>query len=172
MSNPFIGEIRLFAGNFAPQNWAFCAGQLLAISQNNALFALIGTTYGGDGISTFALPDLRGRVPMDQGNGPGLTPRLIGQMFGTETVTLNSTQIPAHNHLVNGSSATATTTSPTGGVLADRSTSFYTANNTALVTLPGNTIGNTGGSLPHNNMMPYLGLSFIISLFGIFPSRS
>lgn len=171
MSDPFIGEIRLFAGNFAPQGWAFCQGQLMAISQNDALFALIGTTYGGDGQSNFALPNLSGRIPLHQGQGPGLTPRTIGELSGAETVTLTTAQIPQHTHAMNASSAAATGTSPAGAVLAATSVASY---DTAAATtaMAAGALGSAGGSQPHENMAPTLALNYIISLFGIFPSQN
>ena len=173
MAQPFIGQIVMFAGNFAPVNYAQCAGQLMAISQNAALFALIGTTYGGDGQQTFALPDLRSRVPMHMGNGAGLTPRTIGQVFGTENVTLTTQQLPAHTHQAH-SSAGGTTDSPAGafpGVDPAGNVAQYklgaadSSMNTAA-------IGAAGSDLPHPNQQPFLGLTFVIALFGVFPSRN
>jgi microcystin-dependent protein len=184
MSEPFIGEIVLFAGNFAPRNWAFCQGQILSIAQNTALFSILGTTYGGNGQTTFALPDLRGRVPIGTGQGPGLSPRNLGEMAGSETQTLLITEMPAHNHTVTttltGTSATANQGSPGDGILATSSTlSLYVRSN---INPPLNrplaagglssTAGVSGGGQPHNNMQPYLGLNYIIALFGIFPSRN
>jgi microcystin-dependent protein len=171
MSNPFIGEIRLFAGNFAPQGWALCNGQLMAISQNTALFSLLGTTYGGNGQTTFALPDLRGRVPVHRGQGPGLTPRTQGEQSGSETVTLLSTQMPAHSHALRASTVAATGSTPAGALLGATSVNSYD-NSAAGVPMAAGAIGSTGGSQPHDNMAPTLALNYIISLFGIFPSRS
>lgn len=170
MSNPFVGEIRMFGGNFAPAGWAFCSGQLLSISQNDVLFALIGTTYGGDGQNTFGLPDMRSRIPVHQGNGPGGS-YVIGQMSGTETVTLTTAQLPAHGHVIQATSTGRSTTDPTGGIPASSALGPY--NTAAPDTAFGpQMIGNAGGSQPHDNMMPFLCVSFIISLFGIFPSQN
>ena len=171
MPDPFIGEIKIFAGNFAPRNWAFCNGDLVAISQNTALFSLLGTTYGGDGRTTFALPNLEGRAPMHagEGTGPGLTHRQLGQTGGATTTHLTVTQMPRHNHPVLGSSnATSAGPSSNLGVGAAR---MYSATGTA-VAMAGEKIENTGGGAPHNNRQPLLGLNFIIALQGIFPSRS
>jgi microcystin-dependent protein len=173
MSSPYVGEIRMFAGNFAPSGWAFCNGQLLAISENPTLFDLIGTTYGGDGQTTFALPDFRSRVPIHQGVGSGLSPYVIGQSGGVETVTLTVEQMPAHSHEF-VSAAPPVLDTPTGSVLGSP------ASGGATVYAPGGNSGtlNTnanvpaGGSAPHTNLMPYLCTSFIISLFGIFPSQN
>jgi microcystin-dependent protein len=174
MSEPFIAEVRMFAGLFAPRGWAFCNGQLLPIVQNQALFALIGTTYGGDGQTTFALPDLRGRVPMHFGQGPGLSSRQSGESGGTESVTLLATQIPAHTHPVQCSSNNGNSNSPAGRIWskdAGVQSATYTSNasNTAMAA---GAIGLTGGSQPHTNVQPFLCLSFIIALQGIFPSRN
>jgi microcystin-dependent protein len=167
MSEPFVGEIRIFAGNFAPRGWAFCNGQLLSIAQNTPLFALLGTTYGGNGSTTFALPNLQGRAPMHWGNGAGLTPRQLGESSGSPTVTLLSTEIPAHTHQFTGTASAADQASPGQNVLAD--TEIYA--NPPNATLSPTTVGAAGGSQPHNNMMPYLGLTFIIALQGVFPAR-
>ncbi|MDQ8046771.1 MAG: tail fiber protein [Solirubrobacteraceae bacterium] len=167
MADPYIGEIRIFAGNFAPAGWSFCEGQLLPISENDTLYNLIGTTYGGDGQETFALPDLRGRLPLHQGNG-----YTLGQAAGVETVTLNQTQIPAHTHSVIASGAAGTTNAPTGALLAaSPSISLYksTAGSTPMAA---DIVTPTGGSQPHENLQPYLCLNFIISLFGIYPTQS
>ncbi len=174
MSEPFVGEIKIFAGNFAPRGWAFCDGQLLAVSQNDALFSLLGTIYGGDGKTTFALPDLRGRAPVHMGTGPGLSARKIGQKTGAEKVTLTLNQIPGHNHPLQASNNPATNNVPTGEVLANTDTlNFYTNNTSPAVVqaLSPAAIANTGGSQSHNNMMPSLAINFIIALFGIYPSR-
>ena len=165
MSEPYIGEIRMFAGNFAPVNWAFCNGQLIAIAENEALFAVIGTTYGGDGQSTFALPNLQGRVPIHQGSG-----FVIGQLAGTETVTLTTNQIPSHTHAV-AALANANAKSPSNAVYGGQTNDqIYSAAaggqmNAGMVQL-------AGGSQPHDNMMPFVAVSFIIALFGIFPSQN
>jgi microcystin-dependent protein len=171
MSNPFIGEIRLFAGNFAPTGWAFCNGSLMAISENEALFNLIGTIYGGDGESTFALPDLRSRLPMHMGTGAGLSPYSIGETGGVESVTLTTNQIPAHSHDPQAVSGGGNQSTPQNGTWAGVTTSIYTSNSPNL---PMNAAlgGSAGGSQPHNNLMPYLAISFIISLFGIFPTQN
>jgi microcystin-dependent protein len=176
MADPFIGEIRMFGGNFAPTGWALCNGQLLPISQNTALFSILGTTFGGNGQTTFGLPDLRGRVPMNFGQGPGLTPRNLGENGGSETVTLLVTQMPAHTHQANASSANATAPSPQGGVWAQELDSQggtgtgYTG--TPNTTMSPQAIGTAGGGQPHQNLQPYLCVNFIIALNGIFPSRS
>ncbi|MCP4379323.1 MAG: phage tail protein [bacterium] len=176
MAEPFIGEIRIFAGNFAPQGWAFCNGQLLPIAQNTALFSLIGTTYGGDGRTTTALPNLQGRAPMHEGNGPGLTPRLLGQTSGITNVTLNSSHLPSHRHAVSapvGEVGMQTAQGNTWGVneLGD---AFRDVANVKMG-LNGtgeHAIQTTGGGAAHTNMQPYLGLNFIIALSGVFPARS
>jgi microcystin-dependent protein len=167
MSTPFVGEIRMFGGNFAPAGWAFCMGQLLPISENETLFVLIGTTYGGDGESTFALPDLRGRVPIHQGQG-----HTIGEMGGTEQVTLTQQQIPSHTHAMFGSTNPASPLAlPAGSVVAgNAATPLYDGAPTQ--NMSANAVTGAGGSQPHDNMAPYLCISFIISLFGIFPSQS
>lgn len=170
MSNPFIGEIRMFGGTFAPAGWAFCSGQLMAISQNDALFTLIGTTYGGDGQETFGLPDLQGRIPMHQ--GPGF---VIGEKAGSETVTLTTQQIPSHSHPPTCQTAVGSQ-APTNGVWATTtaasSTIYSNAAPTAGLNFNASAVAPAGGSQPHENMMPYLVVSFIISLFGIFPSQN
>lgn len=171
MSNPFVGEIRLFAGNFAPAGWMFCQGQLLPIAENEVLFVLIGTTYGGDGQSTFALPDLRGRVPLHQGQGPGLSPRTLGEVGGTESVTLTPGQLPVHTHALHASPAAASGTAPGGALLAATSVASYdsAAGSTAMAAVA---VGPAGGSLPHENMAPTLAVNYIISLFGVFPQQT
>lgn len=171
MSNPYLGEIRIFAGNFAPLGWAFCNGQLLSIAQNDALFALIGTTYGGDGQQTFALPNLQSRVPVHQGQGPGLSPRTIGQMAGEESVTLTVPQMPAHSHAAQADANAGTLTSPAGNVWAGANASQFAPPASANTTLAPGALGNTGGSQPHDNMAPFLTVNFIISLVGIFPTQ-
>ncbi|MFY1829874.1 phage tail protein [Myxococcus fulvus] len=174
MSEPYIGEIRMFAGNFAPRGWAFCQGQILSIAQNTALFSILGTTYGGNGQTTFALPDLRGRYPMQPGQGPGLSPRTLGEQGGTETVTLISTQMPAHTHSLNVSSQQGDTETPVGTVLAaDNNGAIFNYRAAPIDgTMNPAAIGVAGGSQPHNNMSPFLCLNFIIALEGIFPSRN
>lgn len=170
MGTPFIGEIRMFAGNFAPAGWELCAGQLLSISENDALFTLIGTTYGGDGQSTFALPDLRGRAPIHQGQSPGLSNYVIGQAAGVETVTLGINQIPNHTHglLANGALA-GRIPNPTNAVFTSVGR-FYSVSGTNAAQPP--PLTTVGGSAAHTNMQPYLAINYIISLFGIFPSSS
>ncbi|MDT5296004.1 MAG: hypothetical protein QOJ76_2884 [Acidobacteriota bacterium] len=174
MSDPFVAEIRIFPFNFPPKGWAFCDGQLLPLSQNTALFSLLGTTYGGDGKSTFALPDLQGRAPMQEGQGNGLSQRFLGEMSGIETVTLLTSEIPVHNHNLVGTIESATQGSLTANVILAQ-----TVNGTLYQTNASANIGQmnqlslqpTGGSLPHNNLQPYLTLSFCIALQGVFPAR-
>ncbi|GGX70515.1 microcystin dependent MdpB family protein [Tateyamaria omphalii] len=196
MSDAYIAQIMMFGGNFAPRAWAFCDGQLLAISSNTALFSIIGTTYGGDGRTTFALPDLRGRVAMHPGHGPGLTSRSLGQRGGVENVTLNTTQIPSHNHFPSATATTNTTSqmraesragnvsTPAGNMLAG-GTNIFRANapaedvvmDPAMVDVQVDvnvavTEQNVGGNLSHTNVQPFQCVNYIICLFGIFPSRS
>jgi microcystin-dependent protein len=168
VAQPYVGEIRMFAGNFAPAGWMFCEGQLLPISEYETLFNLIGTTYGGDGQSNFALPDLRGRVPIHFGNGSTLA-----QTGGAETVTLTVSQIPAHTHALVGTSANGTSPNPGGNLPAQPAATIqpYTVEQTTLNMNPG-AIRPAGGSQPHDNFQPYLCVDFIISLFGIFPSQT
>lgn len=173
---PFIGQIMLFAGNFAPKGWALCNGQLLSIAQNSALFSILGTTYGGNGVQTFGLPDLRGRAAMHFGQGPGLTPRQQGELSGSENVTLISTEIPQHNHMIYASAGGANSTANANSILANATDengdliNGY-SNSPANTTLSPQSIGITGGSQPHNNMQPYLVLNYCIALQGIYPSR-
>lgn len=165
MAQPYVGEIRIFAGNFAPSGWMFCEGQLLPISENETLFQLIGTTYGGDGESTFSLPDLRGRAPLHQGNG-----YILAETGGVEEVTLTPNQIPAHAHTVVTSAAPGHANRPTAGVPATSpSVDIYSTGPTD-VDMAAQAVEPTGGSQPHENMQPFLALNHIISLFGIFPS--
>lgn len=170
MSEPFVGEIRMFAGNFAPRGWAFCDGQLLAVSQNDALFSLFGTIYGGDGRTTFGLPDLRGRIPLHQGTGPGLSPRLLGSKGGYEHITLKSNEMAKHTHDFNATDEQADAVSPQGRVLAKTAIDVY-EDGDVNVSLNSASIGHTGGGQPHTNLMPTLCVSFIVALFGIYPSR-
>ncbi len=170
MSEPFVGEIRMFAGNFSPRGWAFCDGQLLAVSQNEALFSLLGTLYGGDGRTTFGLPDLRGRIPIHAGSGPGLSARKLGTKGGLEKVTLTEQQIPAHNHIQQGTSSDATSASPGNG-LAAKSQSVAYSDFTSPVPMRSDSLASSGGSQSHDNNMPFLVIHFIIALFGIYPSR-
>lgn len=172
MSEPFVGEIRMFAGNFAPRGWAFCDGQLLAVSQNDALFSLLGTIYGGDGRTTFGLPDLRGRLPIHAGTGPGLSSRRLGARGGAEKVTVTTNQLPSHNHnnLV-GTGGIANSTSPSGRVTASVPNGVLYRESSPDATMTNDLITNTGGNQSHTNLMPFLCIHFIISLFGIYPSR-
>ena len=175
MAEPFLGEIRLFGFNFAPQGWAQCNGQLLSIQQNAALFSLLGTMFGGNGIQTFALPDLQGRVALGQGNGAGLSSYVMGEVSGTETVTLNNQNMPAHNHPINGAPCTsndATDGYPNGNIPGVTSAASYAAPASANGTMPSGTIGISGGSQPHENMQPYLVANYCIALQGIYPSRN
>lgn len=169
MAQPYVGEIRMFGGNFAPAGWMFCEGQLLPISGNDTLFQLIGTTYGGDGQSTFGLPDLRGRLPIHMGNG-----FILAQTGGAEEVTLTVQQIPVHSHPLLASSATASATSPAGNVGARVTVAsvFPYGTDAPLQPLSPLAVATTGGSQPHTNFQPYLCINFIISLFGIFPTPS
>ena len=173
MSEPFVGEIRMFAGNFAPRGWAFCDGQLLAVSQNDALFSLLGTIYGGDGRTTFGLPDLRGRIPIHAGSGPGLSQRRLGAKLGTEKETLTVNQLPSHNHALGANNAAGGSTPPSGYFARDAATSnLYIASLTSNTTsMQSNMTTNTGGSRFHTNLMPFLCVHFIVALFGIYPSR-
>lgn len=167
MSQPFVGEIRMFAGNFAPVGWAFCQGQLLPISENPTLFQLIGTTYGGDGQNTFALPDLQSRVPVHV--GPGFA---LGQAAGVETVTLTTSQIPAHGHAPLCLSSAGSQASPANGVWASPSAGTIYSNAAPSLSMAPAAVGSSGGSQPHDNMLPFLVVNFIISLFGVFPSQT
>ena len=171
MAQPYVGEIRMFAGNFAPKDWRFCEGQLLSIALNETLFQLIGTTYGGDGVSTFALPDLRGRVPIHQGtNQANGISYPLAQTGGVEQVTLTVQQIPVHGHPFVATTKIANQSAPTGNVVAQSSAADLYIEDTPNVNLAANSLGPTGGSQPHSNFQPYLCVNFIISLFGIFPS--
>jgi microcystin-dependent protein len=174
MSSPFVAEIRIFGFNFAPKGWAFCNGQLMPISQNTALFSLLGTTYGGDGKSTFGLPNLQGSAPMQQGQGPGLSLRDLGESGGEQTVTLLQTEMPAHGHTAQGYS-NAGGQGPTNNAWSDanqRGISVYTPTSGQNVQMSPSALSLTGGSLPHNNMMPYLVLNFCIALQGVYPPRT
>lgn len=172
MSQPYIGEIRMFAGNFAPVGWAFCAGQLLPISENEPLYNLIGTTYGGDGENTFGLPDLQGRIPVHTGTAPqSRSTYILGQKAGVEQVTLQVNQIPAHTHPVRAQSENGMGGNPTNGVWASSSLKPY-ASGPPNETMNNLTVTAVGGSQPHDNMMPFVCVSFIISLYGIYPSQN
>lgn len=174
MAEAFIGEIRMTGWNFPANGWALCNGQLMAISQNTALFSLLGTTFGGDGRTTFALPNLMGRGALNQGQGPGLTNRVLGESSGTESVTLISSQMPVHNHMANASQ-NADTTSPAGAVEGNDSRgaplNIYSSTSDGSQMNP-QMVGLAGGNQPHDNMQPFLCVSFMICLYGIFPSRS
>jgi microcystin-dependent protein len=179
MSDPFVAEIRIFPFNFAPKGWAFCNGQLLPLSQNTALFSLLGTTYGGDGKSNFALPNMQGNVPMFFGQGPGLSLYDEGEVGGGDTVSLLQTEIPSHTHAVNATTGAGTVADPNGLMFADGDWSFqgssgkvqYYSTVAPTSQMSVNMIGLQGSSFPHNNMMPYLTLNFCIALQGVFPPR-
>lgn len=176
MSQPFIGEIRMFGFNRAPNGWQACDGSLLPIAENDALFALIGTTYGGDGQTTFAVPDLRGRLPVHQGAGPGLSNYVLGGMGGSETVTLLATHLPSHSHIAQATSAAATALSPSSGVLPGSVSgeTFYVSdlNGATPLVMSATAVASAGGSQPHENTMPTLTVQYCIALFGIFPSQA
>ncbi len=174
MSEPFIAEVRIFAGNFAPRGWAFCNGQLLPIAQNTALFSLIGTTYGGDGRTTTALPNLQGRAPMHPGRGPGLSDYRLGQKGGSETVTLTEAQLASHPHTAQATMNAATSNDPNAKLVASSAGRVVTPvfGTGALVQMNTSSLSNTGGGGPHNNMQPFLTMNFIIALVGLYPSRS
>ncbi len=174
MSDPFVAEIRIVGFNFAPRGWAFCNGQILPLSQNTALFSLLGTTYGGNGQSNFALPNLQGSAPMQQGQGPGLSQRFLGEQSGTPTVTLLTAEMPTHNHQAQANSGGNNKTSPVGNswsTLGATRTPPPLYSDTQNSQMSGQALGLTGSDFPHNNMSPYLGLNFIIALQGIFPPR-
>jgi microcystin-dependent protein len=173
MADPFVAEIRIFPFNFAPRGWAWCNGQILPISQNTALFSLLGTTYGGDGKSTFALPDLQGRAPMHPGQGPGLSLHDLGETGGSETVTLLESEIPAHTHGLQALAAVGNRTTPVGNTIARVSgaTPYLPPAGAALVSMAGQALPPAGGDQPHNNLQPYLTFYFCIALQGVFPPR-
>jgi microcystin-dependent protein len=173
VADPFVAEIRIFPFNFAPKGWAWCDGQILPLSQNTALFSLLGTTYGGDGKSNFALPDLQGSAPMHPGQGPGLSLHDLGETGGTETVTLLDSEMPAHTHALQGSSGDADLQSPAPTEVMSNSigANAYTASTANLVELAAETLAPNGGDQPHNNLMPYLTFYFNIALQGVFPPR-
>jgi len=170
MADPFVAEVRIFPFNFAPKGWAFCDGQLLPISQNTALFSLVGTYYGGDGKSTFALPDMQGNAPIHAGQGPGLSEYFLGQMSGSDTVTLLDSEIPGHSHSLSASAEAGDTNLPAGNFTGSGSSIYAPAAN--LVGMSPQSLSPAGGSLPHNNLMPYLTLYFNIALQGVFPPRT
>ena len=172
MSEPFIAEIKIFAGNFAPRGWAFCNGQLLPIAQNTALFSLIGTTYGGDGRTSTALPNLQGSAAMHPGRGPGLSQRRLGERGGSATEVISIAQMPSHSHTLMGSSQPANSGDPVDGQLADTAPNKNYGLLRDTETLSDETVTNTGDSNPHNNLQPFLGLHFVIALIGLYPSRS
>lgn len=172
MSEPFVGEIKMFAGNFAPRGWALCDGQLFAVSQNDALFSLLGTIYGGDGRTTFGLPDLRGRVPIHQGTGPGLSQRRLGSKGGAEKETLTLNQLPSHSHSVKASGGTANASAPAKHVVGESSLFDLYQSATPSSSMANEAVSSTGGSQSHNNIMPFQCINFIIALFGVYPSRS
>jgi microcystin-dependent protein len=173
MADPFVAEIRIFPFNFAPKGWAFCNGQLLPLSQNTALFSLLGTTYGGDGRSTFALPNLQGSAPMHPGQGPGLSPHDLGEQGGSDTVTLLQSELPAHSHALNASNGPANLQAPgSDRVLGRANVNTYLDNPANPVAMAPQALSAAGGSLPHNNLMPYLTLNFNIALQGVFPPRT
>ena len=171
--DPFLAEIRIFAGNFAPTGWALCNGQLLPISQNTALFSLLGVTYGGDGKTTFALPNLQGAAPIHAGQGPGLSTRYLGEQGGEQAVTLLQTEMPVHSHALLGTNQLQQLPDPANHTLARANANAYVQNPSAgsFTQMSPSAIGIAGGSLPHNNMPPYLTLTFIIALQGVFPAR-
>lgn len=172
MADPFVAEIRVFPFNFAPTGWAFCNGQLLPISQNTALFSLLGTTYGGDGKSTFQLPDMQGSVPLHPGQAQSGTQYFLGQTGGTENVTLLQSEIPAHTHILQAAGGdSAEKNVPTDNALSRSTLNIYSATLTPVVQMAFEALGPAGGGLPHNNMMPYLTLNFCIALQGVFPAR-
>jgi microcystin-dependent protein len=172
MAGNYVGEIRIFAGTYAPVGWAFCDGQLLPISENEVLFNYIGTTYGGDGQETFALPDLRGRVPIHKGTDPGGMSYILGENGGVEDVTLTTQQTPIHTHTLLATTTVSTQTSPAGALLAQSSTANIYLQDTGAFALAPSSVSQIGGSQPHTNSQPYLGLNFIISLFGIAPQAA
>ncbi len=178
MSEPFVGEIRMFAGNFAPRGWAFCDGQLLAVSQNDALFSLLGTIYGGDGRTTFGLPDMRGRIPIHAGSGTGLSPRRLGAKLGTEKETITVNQLPSHRHGWQATTTPASNRSPVGSpnpfAYAEPiiSTVYRDGTPGNLQGFNSSAVSKVGGSRSHSNYMPFLCIHFIIALFGIYPSRN
>lgn len=175
MADPFVAEIRVFPFNFAPKGWAWCDGQLLPLSQNTALFSLLGTTYGGNGKSNFALPDLQGRAPMHPGQGPGLSLHDLGETGGSETVSLLESEIPSHSHTMFASSDPGNNNLPTGKMPAaglGRGANLYVTTTGALGTMNPNVLAPAGGDQPHNNMQPYLTLYYCIALQGVFPPRT
>ncbi|HEU5090540.1 MAG TPA: tail fiber protein [Roseiflexaceae bacterium] len=171
MADPFVAEIRIVGFNFAPKGWAFCDGQILPLSQNTALFSLLGTTYGGDGKSNFALPDLQGRAPMHPGQGPGLSLRDLGETLGSDTVSLLESEIPSHSHALQASSVLAAARTPDTTILSRSRGSYAYGPANSTVPMSGNALAPAGSDAPHNNMQPYLTMNFIIALQGVFPPR-
>jgi microcystin-dependent protein len=175
MANPFVAEIRIFPFNFPPKGWAFCDGQILPLSQNTALFSLLGTTYGGDGKSNFALPNMQGNAPMHPGQGPGLSLHDLGETGGSDTVTLLESEIPSHSHSVEASTTSAASPTPGPTVTLGKAngiTAYSTITNANIVSMSDNTVAPAGGDQPHNNLMPYLTLNFCIALQGVYPPRT
>lgn len=174
MSEPFLAEIRIVGFNFAPRGWAFCDGQILPINQNQSLYSLLGTTYGGDGRTTFGLPDMRGRIPIHQGWGPGLSNRPLGSKSGQEGEILSASQIGSHTHTSRGTTGTGTANSPDGAIFANPGGTIltYKAGATQRAAMNADAIGHTGGSQAHDNVQPFVCVNFIVALFGIYPSRS
>jgi microcystin-dependent protein len=175
MADPFVAEIRIFPFNFAPKGWAFCDGQLLPLSQNTALFSLLGTTYGGDGKSNFALPNMQGNAPMHPGQGPGLSLHDLGETGGSQTVSLLESEIPSHPHVMRASGDVADNNNPAAAMLAKpvgRGNNLYITNTSPLAMLDQNALAPAGGDQPHNNMQPYLTLNFCIAMQGVFPPRT
>jgi microcystin-dependent protein len=170
--DPFVAEIRIFPFNFAPRGWAWCDGQILPLSQNTALFSLLGTTYGGNGMNNFALPDLQGRTPMHPSQGPGLSLHDLGETGGAETVTLLESEIPSHNHSLRADNLNSQSTIPTNNSLGRGNPVKVYSNVTPTTEMGSNSLAPAGGSLPHNNMMPYLTMYFCIALQGVFPPRT
>ena len=179
MAQPFLGEIKLFAGNFQIRSWAYCNGQLLSIAQNDALYTLLGTTYGGDGVNTFALPNLQSRIALHQGTGGGLTTRVLGEASGVENATVSSAQLPSHTHQVIALTGAATATSPSNTLPAAPSNAtgellYVTGSSTGNTDSPPNAtaVSSAGGNVPHNNIMPVLALNYLIALEGVFPQQN
>lgn len=173
MGQPFVGEIRMFGGSFAPAGWAFCQGQLMPISENETLYNLIGTIYGGDGQETFGLPDLQGRVPVHAGQGPGISQTYqLGEKGGVESVTLTTQQIPIHTHAMIASTGVASQTNPGGNLISQSTQATIYIEDVASANMSAGSVGPIGGSQPHENMQPYLCINYIISLFGIFPQQN
>jgi microcystin-dependent protein len=172
MSEPYVGQITMFAGNFAPRGWAFCDGQLLSVSSNDALFSLLGTIYGGDGRTTFGLPDLRGRIPIHYGSGPGLTERRLGSKSGEEKVTLNRNELPIHTHTLQASTAGGIASNPSDACLASSPNVRLYRDVAPTVPMAATAVTSVGGSRDHNNLAPFQCVNFIIALFGVYPSRN